>query len=185
MLYVIQFCLQLVSRNLLASCMTYTIAVCRLWSRCRPGMAQRLGRGIALLFHDRGTRRGWVVSSTPRPHFTSGKDPVPILQVAGWAPVPVWTGGKPRPHRDSIPDRPGRSSVAIPTELPGPPIAVCTVKNSWWWTEELSETCRVLFQKQIWEISASGWFYYKNLPLCTVTWTSDSWNWLYCVSGTG
>jgi len=26
-------------------------------------------------------------------------------------------------------------------------IAVCTVKNSWWWTEELSEICRVLFQK--------------------------------------
>jgi len=24
------------------------------------------------------------------------------------------------PHRDSIPDRPSRSSVAIPTELPGP-----------------------------------------------------------------
>jgi len=26
-------------------------------------------------------------------------------------------------------------------------IAVFTVKNSWWWTEELSETCRILFQK--------------------------------------
>ena len=26
-------------------------------------------------------------------------------------------------------------------------IAVWTMKNSWWWTEELSETCRVLFQK--------------------------------------
>jgi len=26
-------------------------------------------------------------------------------------------------------------------------IAVCTVKNSWRWTEELSATCRVLFQK--------------------------------------
>jgi hypothetical protein len=25
--------------------------------------------------------------------------------------------------------------------------AVCTVKNSWWWTQKLSETCRVLFQK--------------------------------------
>ena len=25
-------------------------------------------------------------------------------------------------------------------------IVVCTVKNSWWWTEELSKTCRVLFQ---------------------------------------
>jgi len=26
-------------------------------------------------------------------------------------------------------------------------IAVCTVKNSWRWTEELSETCRVTFQE--------------------------------------
>jgi len=42
-------------------------------------------------------------------------------------------------------------------------IAVCEVKISWWWTEELSETCRVLFQKQIWEISASSWFYYKKV----------------------
>jgi len=46
-----------------------------------------------------------MVSSTPRPHFTSGKDPVPILQEAGWVPGPVWTGGISRPHRDSIPDR--------------------------------------------------------------------------------
>ena len=42
-------------------------------------------------------------------------------------------------------------------------IVVCTVKNSWWWTEELFETCRVLVQKQIWEISVSSWFYYKNV----------------------
>ena len=27
-------------------------------SRYRPGVAQRVGRDIALLFHDRGTRRG-------------------------------------------------------------------------------------------------------------------------------
>jgi len=47
-------------------------------------VTQRVGRGIALLFHDRGTRRGWVVSSTRRPHFTPGKEPVPILQEAGW-----------------------------------------------------------------------------------------------------
>ena len=52
-----------------------------------------------------------MVSSTPRPHFTPGKDPVPILQEAGWAPGPVWTGGKSRPHRDSIPDRPVRSQL--------------------------------------------------------------------------
>ena len=83
-------------------------------------MAQRMGRGIALLFHDRGTRRGSVFSSTPRPNFTPGKDPVPFLQEAGWAPGPVRTGGKSRPHRDSTADRPARSSAAIPTELPGP-----------------------------------------------------------------
>ena len=76
-------------------------------------MAQRVGRGIALLFHDRGTRKGWVVSSTPRPHITPGKHTVPILQEAGWAPGSVWTGGKFRPHRDSIPDRPARSQVTI------------------------------------------------------------------------
>ena len=51
---------------------------------------------------------------------------------------------------------------------------MCTAKNSCWWTEELSETCRVLFQKQTWEISASIWFYYKNLSRCTVTWTSNA-----------
>ena len=50
-----------------------------------------------------------MVSSTPRPHFTPGKDPVPTLQEAGWVPGPVWTGGKSRPHWDSIPDRPARS----------------------------------------------------------------------------
>jgi len=56
--------------------------------------------------------------------LSPGKDPVPILQEAGWAPGPVWTGGKSRPHRDSIPDRPPRSSVTIPTELPGPRYSV-------------------------------------------------------------
>ena len=50
-----------------------------------------------------------MVSRTPRPHFTPGKDPAPILQEAWWAPGPVWTGGKSRTHRDSIPDRPARS----------------------------------------------------------------------------
>ena len=53
---------------------------------------------------------------------TPGKDPVPFVQEAGWAPGPVWTGGKSRPHRDSIPDRQARSSVAIPTELSDPPL---------------------------------------------------------------
>jgi hypothetical protein len=52
-----------------------------------------------------------VVSSTPRPFFTSGKDPVPIVQEAGWAPGPVWTGGKSRPNGIRSPDRPARSQL--------------------------------------------------------------------------
>jgi len=59
-----------------------------------------MGRGIALLFHDRGSRRGWVVSSTPRLRFTPGKDPVPIIQEAGWAL-----------------DRSGRAENLVPTTI--------------------------------------------------------------------
>ena len=71
-------------------------------------MAQRVGRGIALLFHDRGTRR-WVSGQQHAPAaLYPGKDPVPILHEAGWAPGPVWTGGKSRPHWDSIADRAAR-----------------------------------------------------------------------------
>ena len=79
------------------------------WSHYRSGVAQRVGTGLALLFHDRGTRGWWVVSGTLRPHFTSGKDPVPIFREAGWAPRSVWTGGKSRPYWNSIPNRPPRS----------------------------------------------------------------------------
>ena len=61
---------------------------------------------------------------------TAGKDPVPIVHEAGWAPGPVWKGGNSRPHQDSIPDRPARSSVAIPTALPGPHRLKYIVSNS-------------------------------------------------------
>jgi len=40
---------------------------------------------------------------------TPEKDPVPIVQEAMWAPGPIWTGGKCRSRRDSIPDHPARS----------------------------------------------------------------------------
>jgi hypothetical protein len=54
--------------------------------------AHRGSRGLALLYHDHGTRRGWGVSVKPRPLFTPENDQVPIVQEAGWAPRPVWTG---------------------------------------------------------------------------------------------
>ena len=60
-------------------------------------------------------------------------------------------------------------------------IAVYTVLSSWWWTGNLSETCRVLFQKKMWEINASRWFYYKNISRCTVLWMSKNVK-LFCFS---
>jgi hypothetical protein len=59
---------------------------------CTGCTAHRGSRGIGLPFHDHSTRREWGVSVTPRPLFTSGKDLVPIVQEAGWATGPVWTG---------------------------------------------------------------------------------------------
>jgi len=71
---------------------------------CTGRTAHRGSRGITLPFHDHCTGRGWGVSVTPWPLFTPGKDPVPIVQEAGWAPGPVWTGAiYLAPHRDSIP----------------------------------------------------------------------------------
>jgi len=88
---------------------------------CTGRTAHRGSRGIALLFLDHGTIRGRRVSVTPRPLFTPGKDPVPTVQEAGWAPGPVGTDAENLAHtgiRSS--DRQARSSVAIPTELSGP-----------------------------------------------------------------
>ena len=71
---------------------------------CTGRTAHWWSRGIALPLHNHGTRRGWGVSVTPQPLFTPGKDPVPIVQEAGWASGPVWTGAKNlAPHWDLIP----------------------------------------------------------------------------------
>ena len=59
----------------------------------RPTVHRR-NRGIALLLLDHGTRRGCGVSVTPRPLFAPGKNPVPFVQEAGWAPGLVWTGAE-------------------------------------------------------------------------------------------
>ena len=88
-------------------------------SRYRPGVAQKFSRGIAVLFLDHGSRgvsgqQHALAALYPRErpgiHFTGGW----VGPRAGLD----W-GGKSRPHRDSIPDRAARSSVATPTELPG------------------------------------------------------------------
>ena len=77
---------------------------------CTDRTAYRGNRGIALPFHDHGTRRRWGVSVTPRPLFSLGKDPVPIVKEAEWAPGPVWTGAENvAPTGIRSPERPARS----------------------------------------------------------------------------
>jgi len=54
------------------------------FSHYRPGVAQRVGRGIALLFHDRGTRR--VVSGqqhAPAALYPPGKTRLPFYRRLG------------------------------------------------------------------------------------------------------
>ena len=79
-------------------------------SICTGRTAHRGSRGIAIPSHDHGTGRGWGVSVTPRPLFTPGKDPVPIVQEAVWAPGPVWRGAENlAPTGIRSQDRPARS----------------------------------------------------------------------------
>ena len=53
---------------------------------------------------------GEGVTVTPQLLFTPGKDLVPIVQKAGWAPGLVWTGAENlAPTGIRSPDRPARS----------------------------------------------------------------------------
>ena len=67
---------------------------------------------------------GW--GSAPFPgRLTFGKDPVHIVQEAGWAPGPIWTGAENLVSTGiRSPDRPARSVVATPTELSRPPTEI-------------------------------------------------------------
>jgi len=111
--YGIPYCLQII--------LTLKCTLLRALRLCTGRTAHRGSRGIALLFHDHGTRRGWGVSFTPRPLFTPRKDPVPIVQEAGWAPGPVWTGAKNlAPTGIRSPDCPARSQSLYRMSYPAP-----------------------------------------------------------------
>jgi len=53
--------------------------------------------------------------------FTPGKDPVPIVQEAGWAPGPFWIGAENLVHTGiRSPDLPTRSESLYRPRYPGP-----------------------------------------------------------------
>ena len=63
-----------------------------------------------------------VGQPTPRPgRFTSWKYPIPIVQEAGWAPEPVWTGAENlAPTGIRSPDRPARRDFLYRLSYRGP-----------------------------------------------------------------
>jgi len=74
---------------------------------------------------------GWGVSVTPWPLFTSGKDPVPTVQEAGWAPEPVWTGAENlAPTEIRSPDRPARSQSLYRLRYPDHGYFQCLKRNT-------------------------------------------------------
>ena len=100
---------------------------------CTGRTTHRGSRGIALLFLDHGTRRGWGVSVTPRPLFTPGNGPVPIVQEAGWAPGPVWTGAENlAPTGIRSPYRPARSQSLYRLRYPGRPFLISALNGCEW-----------------------------------------------------
>ena len=71
--------------------------------RSQARCGQRVGRGIAILCHDRGTRRGWVSGQQHAPAALNPQERPGTHFTVGWVGP---RAGKSRPDRDSIPDRP-------------------------------------------------------------------------------
>ena len=130
---------------------------------CTGHTAHRGTRGIALPFHDHGTRRGWGVSITPRPLFTSGKDQVPIVQEAGWAPGSVWTGAENlAPTGIWSPDRPACSQSLYQLRyLVHNSAVTCASLDTFW----QNETRHLLTRQRIQEALPTLSFYAPKLSL--------------------
>ena len=63
---------------------------------------------------------GWVVNATPRPLYPPGKNPVPIVQEAGWTSGPVWTDAEDLATTGiRSPDRPAHSESLYRLSYPG------------------------------------------------------------------
>ena len=74
-----------------------TVVISKGKGKVRPGTGHEDIWGVDVYlysFFNLGATWGWVVNATPRPLYRRERDPVPILQKAGWAMGPVWVGAK-------------------------------------------------------------------------------------------
>ena len=93
----------------------------QLWAGFAPFIVHAGPQGeqrySSTLFQDLRNQKGWGKLHAPAAS-TLGKDPVPIVQEAGWTSGPVWPSGNSLLHRDSIPDRPARSQSLYQLSYP-------------------------------------------------------------------
>ena len=122
-----------------------------------------------------GSRRGWGVSITPRPLFTPGKDQVAILQEAGWAPGPVWTGAKNLASTGiRSPDRPTSGQSLYRLSYPGiscrPYSVIGRTQNSTiFGTYKLKQTRDAIAQMWLNSRSQPVFGFYQNLLAASST----------------
>jgi len=110
-------------------------------------VAHRVGRDKALLFHDRGTRRKWVVSSTPRPHFTLGE-----------RPSTHFTGGWVGPQ-----GRSGRAENLVPTGIRSRTVQPVVSRYTDWDTRPTIEMSTRNISRGVKAASALGWPYHLHV----------------------
>ena len=128
---------------------------------CTGRTAHRGSRGIALLFLDHGTRRGWGVSVTTGPLFTPAEDPVPIVQEAGWAPGPVWTGAENLvPTGIRSPDRPASSQSLYRLRYASPILYLYSYRKK---SIELYEFCIMRSIQQVFVNNATAVYRYSEI----------------------
>jgi hypothetical protein len=114
-----------------------------LWpvSKVQPEQATKAQRG------NLGARCRWAVNATPRSLYPE-KDPVPIVQEAGWAPGPIWMGGETlAPNGIRSPDRQARSESLYRLRFRGtrlwPPTNAIPYKNTLYWSAVVLCACEL------------------------------------------
>jgi len=113
-----------------------------MWSHYRP-VTQRVGRSIALLFHDCGTRRGWVVSSTARPPPPRGKTRCPFHRRLGGSQ-----------------GRSGRAENLVPTGIRSRTVQPIVSRYTDWATQPTSYrsvVCITVRLFNLWNILLPNW----------------------------
>jgi hypothetical protein len=110
----------------------FTFTLVQALRLCTGRTAHRESRGIALRFHDHGTRRGEGSASCPRPLFTPGKSPVPIVQEAGSGQVRKISIPGPSPP-------PQKKRITKLFRIPVIQEDFLTYVLMWWWLSKYSE----------------------------------------------